>query len=202
LRPSLAAAAIAAVALTLPASAPAHVTKPANGFRVTMGWGNEPPLAGFENFVEVGVTDASGAPVRDLGSTAGVEVSFGGAQTVLPLVPSEVPGEFRAALVPTRPGTYAFHVTATANGEEIATGATCSDRTFDCVAAASEVAFPVKDPSIGELSERLARELPRVEQAADTAASARRIAIAAVVLAGLALAAALVFLVRGRRQSE
>jgi hypothetical protein len=70
--------------------------------------GNEPALTGLENFVEVTVSDASGEPVVELGPDASVEVSFGEASTVEPLIAAEEPGAFRATLVPTRP-----YITAT-----------------------------------------------------------------------------------------
>jgi hypothetical protein len=195
------AVAVLVLVLGVVEAAAAHVTRDVGPLTVTIGWGNEPPLAGFENSVEVGVSDASGAPVADLGSAPEVEVAYGDAQTTVALVPTEEPGEFRAALVPTRPGTYAFRLTATVDGREINTGASCSERTFECVVAASEVEFPVKDPSIGEVAERLTSELPRAEQATDEAASARRIAIVAIVLAALAMAAAIAIVVRERRKS-
>jgi hypothetical protein len=192
---------VAALAVAAPTAA-AHVTRVVDGYTITLGWGNEPPFAGFQNFVEVGVTDASGAPVTDLGTSAEVEVSFGDAQTVVPLVASEEPGEFHAALVPTRPGTYAFDLTATIKGRDISTSATCSDRTFECVTAASEVEFPVKDPSVGEVAQRVASTLPQAQEAADTADTARTLAIVALVLAAAALAGSLVIIRRGRGRAE
>jgi len=192
--------ALTGLLLAVPAAAPAHVTKASGPLRVTLGWGEEPPLTGLRNFVEVAVSDASGAPVSDLGDSATVEVSFGEERITLPLLPAERPGEFRAVLVPTRPGTYAFHLTGTVKGRAIDATSTCSEETFECVAAASEVQFPVKDPSTGELAQRLDRELPRAEGAEDSADSAERIAIAALVLAALALAGALWFGLRARRE--
>lgn len=193
--------ALAGLLLVLAPPASAHVTKVAGPYRVSMGWRDEPPFAGFDNSVEVGVSDASGTPVKDVGGELEVEVSFGGARIRLPLRPTEEPGDLLAAIVPTRPGTYAFHVTGTVKGRAIDTRATCSDRTFECVSPVSEVQFPAKDPSAGEVAQRLGRGLSRTQQAADTADSARSVAIGAIVVAALALAAVVGIGVRGRRKS-
>lgn len=201
-RRRIAAAAVAAAAAALAAApaAGAHVTRSSGPYRVELGWGREPAISGSENFVDVGVTQASGGPAAGGRADLQVEVSFGAARTTLPLVPAESPGRFRAVLVPTRPGAYAFHVTGTLGGRAIDVRAACSERTFDCVTPASEVQFPVKAPSSGELAQRVERELPRAERAAGSAQSAKRVAVAALCVAGLALAGAAGLAWRGRRK--
>jgi hypothetical protein len=186
--------------LTLAVPASAHVETKSGPFRVTMGWGEEPARSGSENFVEVGVSDASGAPVKARAGALEVEVSFGDAVSTLPLVPGDAPGQFRAVIVPTRPGTYGFHVTGAIKGRNIDAQAMCSARTFDCVTDISEVQFPARDPSTGQLAQRLTRALPRAERAEDRADSARGIALAAIVVAALALVAAAALGLRGRRK--
>jgi hypothetical protein len=194
---------LAAATLALVAAPPAsaHVVRTIGPYSVEMGWGSEPPVAGFENFVEVTVTSDPGGPVADLGPDAAVAVTFGDAQKAVPLLPTEEPGEFHATLVPTRPGTYAFQVEATVDGREISTGAKCSEGTFDCVIGASEVQFPVADPTAGEVADRVAGTLPRAEEAADDADSAKRLAIAALASAACALGGAVAMALRTRRQS-
>jgi len=186
----------------LAATASAHVVRTVGPYSVEIGWEAEPPLAGFENAVDVEVTEtATGRPVLDLGPAAGVAVTFGDAQKVIPLQPTERPGAFRAQLVPTRPGTYELRLQATVDGREIDAGATCSQGTFECVLPAAEAEFPVADPPLGEVADRAAAALPRAEDAADTANTAKSIAIAAVALAALALTLAVAMLARGRRRS-
>lgn len=186
--------------LVFAASAPAHVERKAGPFRVTMGWGREPARSGSENFVDVAVTDASGRPVEARAGALEVEVSFGQALITLPLVPAAGRGRFSAAIVPTRPGTYGFHVTGAIKGRNLDAEATCSGSTFDCVTDISEVQFPAKDPSTGALAQRLARALPRAERAEDSADSARSLAVVAIVVAALALAAAIALGLRARRK--
>jgi hypothetical protein len=183
------------LALAPPASA--HVEEKTGPFALTLGWGEEPALTGAENYVEVDVARAaSGAPVEVRPGALSVEVTFGTAARTLPLLPSGGPGKLRAVLVPTRPGTYGFHVTGQLRGEAIDVQATCSGATFDCVTEASELQFPARDPSAGQIAQRLARALPRAEDARDEASSAHTLALAALVAALLALLVAVAVGVR------
>jgi len=174
--------------------AAAHETKGVGDLRLTVGWGEEPAFSGFRNFVEVDVADAAGRPVADLGGALSVEVSFGDERISLSLLPDRgQPGKFRAWLVPTRPGTYSFHITGTAKGQAIDMTSTCSQETFACVANVSDIQFPVKDPSAGQLADRISRELPRAAGAMEAATGARTLALAGLAGAAFALVAAVGF---------
>src|SRR4051812_23086264 len=117
--------AAAALFLSLVAAAGAHVSESSGPYRLTLGWGNEPAISGSENHVSVAVADRSGAPVAVPAGALDVDVSFGGEATTLPLLPSERRGELRAVIVPTRPGTYGFHVSGRLGGKAIEARATC-----------------------------------------------------------------------------
>jgi hypothetical protein len=120
-----------------------------------------------------------------------VDVSFGDQHVALPLRPVfRQPGKLRAFLLPTRAGTYSFHFSGTIKGLAIEATSTCSDTTFACVADAAAIQFPAKDPSTGQLAERMDRTLPRADAASSGASVARTIAIAAFIVAVLALALA------------
>jgi hypothetical protein len=196
--------AVAAVSLLAPAlftsTASAHVEKASGPFRVELGWGVEPPLTGLDNFVQVEVADAGGAPITVPAGALSVEVAYGASAVTLPLVPGEGPGELRAELVPTRPGAYSFDVSGRLRGRSLAVSASCSESTFECVEDASGAEFPVKDPSSGELAERLLRESERVREAREDADSAHSTAVAALALAAAALATAVGVGLRGRRK--
>jgi hypothetical protein len=183
---------VTALLLTVSHPALAHETQSVKQYRLTLGWGDEPAYSGYKNSVDVDLADGAGAPVTDLGGgSLAVEVSFGDERIVLPLLPSgQRPGRFRAGLVPTRAGTYTFHVTGTVKGQTIDARSTCSEQTFHCVSDVSELQFPTKDPSAGQLALSIERALPRAERALDVASNARSTAIAAVVVAALALALA------------
>ena len=76
---------------------------------------------------------------------------------------------------------------------------TCSDKTFHCVTELASIQFPAKDPSLGDLAERVSRALPRAERAGESATSARVFAILAAVAAGAALVSSFVALNRSRQ---
>lgn len=200
-RPRVACALGLAAAL-LSGSAAAHDTKKAGAVTLTLGWGDEPAFSGSRNSIDVDVTDARGAPVADPAASLGVEVSFGEERVSLPLAPAaDRPGRFQAWLVPTRPGTYTFHVTGTIRGQAIDVTSTCSDATFECVADVSGVQFPAKDPSAGQLAEGVSRALPRAERAMEEAASARTVGFAALAMAAVALVATIGLGVRRGRKN-
>ena len=192
--------ALTALLLMPRAPASAHERITVGSIHLTVGWGDEPAYSGFKNTAEVDVADAAGAPVTDIGGALAVEISFGEERIALPLRPArDRPGKLRALLVPTRPGTYSFHITGMVKGQPIDATSTCSDKTFGCVIEASLIQFPAKDPSAGQLAEGVSRALPRAERAMDAASSARTSAIAAIAIAALALAAAIGLGVRKRR---
>jgi hypothetical protein len=177
----------------------AHVVGP---YRLAVGWGEEPAFTGIRNSVVVEITEAAGGgPVEDLGGgSLSAEVSFGTERVVLPLQPAwGRRNEFRAWILPTRAGTYTFHITGKVRSQAIDITSTCSEKTFDCVVEASEIQFPAKDPSVGQLAERVDRSLTRAEQAA---ARAQTVAFSAIAVAVLALTSAIgLGLRRGRKGS-
>ena len=183
-----------------PASVAAHDRKAAGRFQLTIGWGDEPAFTGSRNSVVVALADSAG-PLKESGASLSVEISFGSERITLPLEPAfGRPHEYRAWLVPTRAGTYTFHVTGKVKDQAIDVTTTCSDSTFHCVADASEIQFPAKDPSTGQLAERISRALPRAELATDTAVRAQWIAIAALAVSGLGVAAVIAISVRRGRK--
>lgn len=169
----------------------AHDRKAVGALTLVLGWEKEPAFSGSINGVVVGITDKTGPLIKVEGGLS-VEITFGTERITLPLEPAfNRPHEFHAALVPTRAGTYTFHVTGRINNQPIDVTSTCGEGTFDCIADASAIQFPVKDPSAGELSARLERSLPRVDDAARDASTTRRIALAALGLSVASLVAAM-----------
>lgn len=171
----------------------AHERKIVGQYQLVIGWGDEPAFSGMKNAVEIDLADRTGKPVTDLGGgSLSVEVIYGDQRLTLPLRPVREPqGKFRAWLVPTRAGTYTFHISGTVKGEALDVSSTCSDTTFACVTDVAELQFPAKDPSAGQLADRMSRGLPRAEQAASTAGVARLIALTAMALAAVAIAVAM-----------
>jgi hypothetical protein len=190
----------ASLTLTWPSGAQAHEHRQVGAYGLTVGWADEPAYTGFKNGVHLMVRDAAGKPVTDMGDTLKVEVIFGTTKTaMLPVTPAfgktfGRPGDYRAPIIPTRPGNYTFHFAGTIHNEKIDQSFTSSEQTFDPVSGATEIEFPAKDPSPGELAGRLEREGPRIEaaqaaaRAANSAASqSRLVAVIAIVLGAVGI---------------
>ncbi|MGH2652221.1 MAG: hypothetical protein ACRDHK_13545, partial [Actinomycetota bacterium] len=105
------------------------------------------------------------------------------------------PGEYRAPLIPTRPGTYTFHVVGTIEqGQEIDEYFTSAEGTFNDVQDPGDVQFPAKDPTIGELAEAVEQLNARSDQGSGEGSSStgddgasQVLAIVGIALAALAL---------------
>jgi hypothetical protein len=171
-RIALVAGATLAVLITNPASA--HEERPVGPVQLTVGWVSEPTFTGFPNGVQLFLNDSAGAPITDLGDSLKVEVSLGEEKTgPLALEPAfgedfGTPGEYNAHLIPTRPGAYSFHFTGSVRGQNIDetfSGSEEHGEGFSIVEDPKEEAFPAKDPSTAELSQKLDRLEPRLEQA-------------------------------------
>jgi len=172
--------------------AEAHDRKEAGGFRLVIGWGDEPAFSSLKNGIEVDVADMAGKPVTE-DAVLSVDVSFGGDHLTLPLrAVRATPGKYRAVLLPTRAGTYTFHITGTVKGQAIDATSRCGEGTFACVMDLADIQFPMKDPSAGELAERMSRELTRTGAATETAGTARTISFAALAAGLVAIGAVFV----------
>lgn len=180
---------IGCVGLLLSGATPAlaHEHRTAGTIQMTVGWGDEPTYTGIKNSVQLILADKAGKPITDLTDTLKVEVRFG-SQTSGPLDIEPAfgrtygrPGDYRAQILPTRPGTYSFHFTGTVGKQKIDETFTSSDKTFDSVQDATAIEFPAKDPSAADLSGRLERIGPRVDAAGGVAARANTMGTIGVV---------------------
>src|SRR6476659_7756203 len=169
--------------------------------QLTIGWGEESAFAGSRNSIDIGVADGTGSPVADPTNTLKVEVSFGERRLRLPLLPVErQPGMYRAWIVPSRAGSYAFHISGRLKGEAIDITSACSEKTFPCVTEPGDVQFPEKDQTSAQLAETVAHSQARVQQAIDDATEARLISFVALAISGAAVAlSVLVRSLRSRR---
>jgi hypothetical protein len=214
-----AAGALTLVVLML-AAAPAwaHEHRPVGDYELTVGWQSEPTYAGYLNGVQLTIKDRAGKPVASLGEPATLKVQVtSGSATTDPL-PFEAafgsPGEFDSPIIPTRPGVYTFRIFGTINGAAVDEKFTSSDATFESVREPSEIQFPAKDPSIGQLATSVQQLTPRVDAAVkaqaaavkgakdakdakDKASTATTIAIIALALGAVGV----VFGVRARRRA-
>jgi hypothetical protein len=204
---------VAAFVLALSAPALAHEERVVGAYHFVVGWGDEPAYAGSKNSVQLILSTKAGKPVTNLGDSLKVEAIFGQQQMELPFEPAFDPeegfgtlGDYRAWLIPTAPGTYTFHLFGAIGKQKVDERFTSGPTTFDDIADPSEVEFPTKVPTGIELSDRLDREIPRVNaavasarsEAEDNADSAQTLAIVGIVIGAVGLLLALVAVIGWR----
>jgi hypothetical protein len=206
----------ASIVVVQAAPALAHEEREVGRYHFAVGFGSEPAYAGEQNSVQLLLQDAHGKPVTELRNGLKVAVSFGDQTASFPIEPnfemgeSGIPGDYRAWFIPTRVGRYSFHFTGTVNGQPVDQTFTSGPKTFDDVDDPTAVEFPVQDPTVGQLSERIQREVPRLDasigdvrttasSASDDASSATTFAIGALVIALAALGVGVASMVRARR---
>jgi hypothetical protein len=150
----------------------AHEHIAVGDFHIVVGWGNEPALAGEPNSVDVFVSDHDEKPIVDLAADAlSVVVSTGG-QDSQPLVLTPAfdveegfgtPGQYSTDLIPTAPGDYIFHFTGSIHDQAVDVSVTSGEETFSPVQGASDLEFPVKQPTLTEVGTRLDRIDGRID---------------------------------------
>jgi hypothetical protein len=165
--PILVALVLAVLAALAQGTAFAHKNRAVGELELTVGWLEEPPLAGLKNGVEV-IAARSGEPVE--GGRLQVVLLFGGKNSdtrsdpvQLQPVPGE-PGQYVATIIPTRPGRFTFRVTGRLAGKRIDEVFTSGPRSFDDVRNPTEAEFPARDPTPAELAARLDRLDARMER--------------------------------------
>ena len=135
-------------------------------FHLVVGWGNEPALAGEPNFIEVFISDHDEQPIVDLAADALAVVVSTAGQDSQPLVLTPAfdveegfgtPGEYSADMIPTAPGEYTFHFTGSIHDQAVDVSITSGEETFSSVQGASDLEFPVKQPTLTEVGTRLDR---------------------------------------------
>ncbi|MGZ6299392.1 MAG: hypothetical protein ACXWMN_02720 [Candidatus Limnocylindria bacterium] len=146
--------------------ADAHTVKHAGPYTLEIGWQHEPTYVGEANGVQIIVTDANDQPITDLKEDdIKVVVSTGSVQSgELTFAPGfdlaegdGQFGEYDAAIEPTAPGDYTFHLTGAIHGQAVDITVTSGDETFDTVKGTSDIQFPSKLPTLTELVTRLDR---------------------------------------------
>lgn len=225
-------AAAVLISLALAPIVAAHSAIEVGSYLVEVGWRTEPAYVGQPNAVQVTVRNhADGSPVLDLGSSdLAVVISTAGTDSSsLALTPAfdavekvGALGEYDAALVPTAPGDYTFHVTGSIHGAAVDIKLTSGDATFDAVVTSTDLEFPAKQPSLVEVATHLDRIDSRVaalqsaepgtaaltaaKAAADTARSAADSASLALlvgaILGGAGLLVAVVAIVLAMRPAR
>jgi hypothetical protein len=167
---SLALLATAAWSLALPPVAAAHEGVEVGHFVLTIGWRNEPALVSQPNGIQVFVADHDSGDPINTGVDLAVVVSTAGQSTdTIALTPQFVvgeygtPGEYGAEMIPTSPGDYTFALTGSIRDTDVDVDVTSGEDTFSPILGSSDLEFPVKLPSTGEIVTRLDRIDGRIE---------------------------------------
>jgi len=211
-------AALAAV----PASA--HAEKTAGRYSFVVGFGTEPAYAGQPNSLQV-IISRDGKPATDLagqldglmahayyGSKADLKLE----NAMMPLEPHfgdgwGTPGDYRSFFVPTQPGAYTFSLKGKLGSQKVNLAIPSGPETFGDVNDPAKTALPaVKDPTTGQLAQRLDREATRVNgtiavaaaaqrDAEDAAGQARMLALGGLLIGGVGLVLGGLALARSRR---
>lgn len=158
--------------LFLPLSAWAHEEVDSGSYHFEIGWVNEPVILGQRNGLDlfVATTEAPEEGLPDI-STLVFTVEYGGVNKSYDIVPVEgEDGHYTASFVPTRAGQYTFHITGSIEGESIDVSVDPEE-----VVSADTVSFPESQPSVAEMTSRIA------------AAEARASTAQTVAIVGLAL---------------
>jgi len=179
--------------VSLPASpVSAHERVTIGEYELTIGWRDEPSVAGVLNGLDLGIVQHFASnnttyPVVGVETNLSARLSMGLLGINKTLAPQfGRPGWYTFDVIPTRPGTYRVRITGTLNTTAIDAAVNLDD-----VSPASELSFPVADPTATELQNQLAQTNARIA----ALQSQMIIAIAAGVvgilmaLAGLAISA-------------
>ena len=102
----------------------AHTTIAVDKYDVEAGWDVEPPIVGLRNSVILSVVERGEIEGQFTGVThvfRGVEATilFGGESKVLTFNPADLPGHYKAPIIPTRTGTYLLQVQGDIRGTPV-----------------------------------------------------------------------------------
>ncbi|GAC1459065.1 MAG: hypothetical protein NVSMB8_08300 [Candidatus Limnocylindrales bacterium] len=173
--------------------AQAHEDRTVGPYHLDVGFLSEPAYAGQPNGLFLEVTDTRNEkPVEGLEKTLKAEVRFGGLAP-LPLTVAPVfgqPGAYTGPFIPTKPGTYLFHLTGTIGTQKIDETFESGPNRFDDVSGAGALQYPDKVPSGSDLANSLAELRSTTDQLR---------LILAVVAVAIILAVAVPLALRRRR---
>ncbi|MCE2497598.1 MAG: hypothetical protein J4F28_01125 [Nitrosopumilaceae archaeon] len=102
----------------------AHTTIAVDKYDVEAGWDVEPPIVGLRNSVILSVVERGEIEGQSTGVThvfrgVGATILFGGESKVLAFNPTDLPGHYKAPIIPTRTGTYLLQVQGDIRGTPV-----------------------------------------------------------------------------------
>jgi len=173
-----------------PVSAHEHVT--VGEYELTLGWRSEPAVAGYLNGLDLGIqqrfSNGTTAWVVGVAGNLTANLSTGQASVPKALEPQfGRDGWYTFDVIPTRVGIYSVRLSGTLGSTPVDVKVSLDD-----VAPASDLAFPVDDPTASDLLSRLNAAV----------AGLQLLLILALVVACLGLLVAVGGLLLGRRASR
>ena len=143
----------------------AHEQRTVGKYTMIVGFLNEPAYTGFPNSLDMRIMEAqSGKPVDGLEKTLQVEVIYGASTMPLQLrARFGQSGAYLADLVPTKAGTYIFHIFGDIQGQKVDEKFESGPGRFDDAQDLTSLQFPQKVPAGVDLTAQI--------QAAQNAAS-------------------------------
>lgn len=155
-------AALAVIAATLAlttTAADAHERRTVGSYQLVVGFLTEPGYAGQPNGLDLRVTDTrTTQPVEGLEKTLKAEVSFGGLAP-LPLTVTArfgQAGAYAGQFVPTKPGTYIFHISGKIGTQDIDERFESGPNRFNDIEGLGALQYPDKVPGGSDLGKALA----------------------------------------------
>ncbi len=151
-------AALAVLSVSGVPGASAHERRTVGGkYTFVVGWLNEPALLEEPNGIDLRITNAqTNEPVEGVEKTLKADVTAGGQTKTMDLEPRfGQKGAYTATILPTKTGTWTFRFYGTIEGTQIDEKFESGPNRFGDVEAKSDLQFPVKEPSIGELAQKI-----------------------------------------------
>ena len=159
----------------------AHERVVAGDYALTLGWLDEPAIAGLKNAALVEVATAKdNQPVEGAEGTLTVQIIYGGQAKDLLLRPlEEKPGTYVGDFIPTRRGTYTLKLGGNINGQSINVS-----NDIEEVGTAESLSFPEPAADLQKSLDALQSELSTTRAFAVAGAALGTIGL---VLAGVAI---------------
>jgi hypothetical protein len=156
------------------ARASAHERRQVGGkYTFVVGFLVEPPLLEEPNGIDLRITNAqTNEPVEGVEKTLKADIMVGGDKKTVDLrTLFGQKGAYTAEIYPTKTGTWVFRFFGTIDGTQIDERFESGPGRFGDVESKANIAFPAKQPSIGELAQQLAGGRPTDGAAQPTGAS-------------------------------
>jgi hypothetical protein len=167
----------------------AHEVRTVAGYRVVVGFIDEPVYVGQKSGLEFFVTKGD-EPVPGLEATLKAEVSKDGQTRALPISARfGEAGAYQSVFFPTAAGAYTFHISGTIDGTPIDESFTSSPTGFNEVQELTGGQFPIQFPAQAELVADARAGSAAASQVTIAVALGVAGLVAGLVAIGLALAA-------------